>query len=144
MTKILTVCVVVLLNFSKPKSQFSHPVHAAAHPAGGEVDLGWGGVGPEPIRVEIVAGQILTVIITGNILNVNLCMNDISFKTFSNQIWSTELGSNYKLRYQSKRMITPVMKTYKVQNKLNYVFFTNLVTFFEIIEEKIRVSHVEN
>ena len=41
-------------------------------------------------------------------------------------------------------MITPVMKTYKVQNKLNYVFFTNLVTFFEIIEEKIRVSHVEN
>ena len=83
---ILTVGVVILLNFSKPKSQFSHPVHAAAHPAGGEVDLGGGGVGPEPIRVEIVAGQILTVIITGNILNVNLCMNDISFKTFSNQI----------------------------------------------------------
>ena len=83
---ILTVSVVILLNFSKPKSQFSHPVHPAAHPAGGEVDLGGGGVGPEAVRVEIVAGQVLAVIITGNILNVNLCMKDISFKTFSNQI----------------------------------------------------------
>ena len=41
-------------------------------------------------------------------------------------------------------MITPVMKTYKVQNKLNYVFFTNLVTFFEIIEEESCVSHVKD
>ena len=33
------------------------------------------------------------------------------------------------------------MKTYNVQNKLKML---HLVTFFEIIEEKIRVSHVEN
>ena len=86
MTRILTVCVVVLLNFSKPKSQLPHPVHPATHPSGGEIDLGGGGVRPEPVSVEVVAGEVLAVIITGNILNVNLCMNDISFKTFYNQI----------------------------------------------------------
>ena len=82
----LTVGVEIFFNFSKSECQFPHPVDAAAHAAGGEVDLGGGGVGPEPVRVEVVAGQVLAVIITGNILNVNLCMNDISFKTFSNQI----------------------------------------------------------
>ena len=82
----LTVGVEIFFNFSKSECQFPHPVDAAAHAAGGEVDLGGGGVGPEAVRVEIVAGQVLAVIITGNILNVNLCMNDISFKTFYNQI----------------------------------------------------------
>ena len=86
MVWILTVCVVILLNFPKSERQLPHPVHATPHPPRGEVDLGGGGVGPEPVRVEVVAGQVLAVIITGHIVNVNLCINGISFKTFSNQI----------------------------------------------------------
>ena len=68
----LTVGVEIFFNFSKSECQFPHPVDAAAHAAGGEVDLGGGGVGAEPVRVEVVAGEVLPVIIAGHVVYVDL------------------------------------------------------------------------
>ena len=80
----LTVSVVVFFNFSESKGELPHPVDAASHAPGGQVDLGGRGVGPEPVRVEVVARQVLAVIITGHIVNMDLEQNisRINFKTF--------------------------------------------------------------
>ena len=68
----LTVGVEIFFNFSKSECEFPHPVDAAAHAAGGEVHLGGGGVGTEPVRVEVVAGEVLPVIVAGHVVYVDL------------------------------------------------------------------------
>ena len=68
----LTVGVEIFFNFSKSECQFPHPVDAAAHAAGGEVHLGGGGVRAEAVRVEVVAGEVLPVIVAGHVVYVDL------------------------------------------------------------------------
>ena len=57
--------------------------------------------------------------------------------------------SNYKLRYQSERIMIPSVKSYNkdfcMEEYVESIAITRyLVTFFEIIEEKIRICHREN
>ena len=113
---LLTVGVVVFFYFPESERQFPHPVHASPHAPGGEVDLGGRGVGAEAVGVEVVARQVLTVIVAGHVVNMNLEHNisAINFKTFlSNLIIQIRWISNYKLRYQSKRIMLYLVKTYK-------------------------------
>ena len=68
----LTVRVEGLLDFPESEGQLPHPVHAAPHAPCGQVHLGGGRRRPEAVSVEVVAGEILTVVITRHVVNVNL------------------------------------------------------------------------
>lgn len=96
---IVSVRVVVFLDFPKSEGQFPHPVHAPSHAPGGQVDLGRGGVGPEAVRVEVVAAQILTVVITCDIVNMNLeCLLKHQSDQFQNSFIKTLIIPNLKYR----------------------------------------------
>ena len=96
----LTVGVEIFFNFSKSECQFPHPVDAAAHAAGGEVDLGGGGVGAEPVRVEVVARQILAVIITGHIVNMNLGSIEHQSDQFQNIFIKFDYSNSVDIKLQ--------------------------------------------
>ena len=72
MISTLTVRVEGLLDFPEPEGQLPHPVHAAPHAPGGQVYLGGGRRRSEAVRVEVVAGEILAVVVTRHVVNVNL------------------------------------------------------------------------